>query len=139
MQDDLAFELVGIGPVVGLVEGVAHVVDVVLEERGETRLVEVLVGGVSHLALVHLLDSFKQAVQSGFDVVLGGHGGFILDLMDVGPGGLCVGAVPFPWGSVQGHALVEFGAGVEFRQLPGAWSILFLVEHHHHEFLPLHQ
>ena len=74
MEDDLALELVGVGPVVGLVEGVADVVEGMAEERDERGVVEVLVGGVAHLALVHVLDCVEELVQAGFDVVLGGHG-----------------------------------------------------------------
>ena len=74
MEDDLSFELVGVAPVVGLVEGVSYVVEAVAEEWDERGVVQVLVAGVAHLPLLRVLDFLEEFGQAGFDVVLCGHG-----------------------------------------------------------------
>ena len=51
-----SFELVGVGPVVGLVEGVSDVVEGVAEEWDERGVVEALVARVAHLPLLLVLD-----------------------------------------------------------------------------------
>ena len=44
MKDDLTFELVGVGSVVGLVEGISDVVDGVAQKWDQSGVVEYLVG-----------------------------------------------------------------------------------------------
>ena len=78
MEDDLSLELVGVGPVVGLVEGVSDVIEGVAEEWDEGGVVEALVGGVAHLPLLCVLDCLEEFGQAGFDVVRCGHGCFVL-------------------------------------------------------------
>ena len=56
VEDDLLLELMGVGPVVGPVEGVSDIVEGVVEEWDERGVVEVLVGGVAHLPLLLILD-----------------------------------------------------------------------------------
>ena len=56
VEDDLLLELMGVGPVVGPVEGVSDIVEGVVEEWDERGVVEVLVGGVAHLPLLLVLD-----------------------------------------------------------------------------------
>ena len=70
VEYDLSFELVGVTPVVGLVEGVSYVVEAVTEEWDERGVVEVLVAGVAHLPLVPVLDFLEEFRQASFDVVL---------------------------------------------------------------------
>ena len=78
MEDDLSLELVGVAPVVGLVEGVSDVVEGVAEEGDEGGVVEHLVAGVADLPLLRVLDCLEEFGQAGFDVVLGGHGCLVL-------------------------------------------------------------
>ena len=73
MEDHLSFELVGVGPVVGVVEGVSEVVEAVAEEWDERGVVEFLVARVAHLPLVPFLDYLEEFGQAGVDVVLSGH------------------------------------------------------------------
>ena len=49
-----------VGPVVGLVEGVAHVIKRVAEERDERRVVKALIDWITHLLLLFLLDALKE-------------------------------------------------------------------------------
>ena len=78
VEYDLSFELVGVAPVVGLVEGVSDVVEAVAEEWYERGVVEVLVARVAHLPLVPVLDFLEEFCQAAFDVVLSDHGCFFL-------------------------------------------------------------
>ena len=45
--DDLPFDFVGIGPVIAVVKGVAHVVSVVLQEGQQLRVIEIQIGRVA--------------------------------------------------------------------------------------------
>ena len=60
MKDDLTFELVGVGLVVGLVEGVSDVVDGVAQKWDESGVVEYLVGWVPDLPLARVLDYLEE-------------------------------------------------------------------------------